>query len=315
MVYENFHEIEIRRRPKIAVCLAAYNGVGWLAEQIESILNQVGVDVTIFISADLSSDGTLEYISLLADGDSRIRILPYGERFGGAAKNFFRLLVDVDFESYEYVSLSDQDDIWREGKLARAVQVLEETRAYGYSSNVTAFWDNGRSVFVDKSQPQREWDFLFEAAGPGCTYVIRSSLAREIKQCLLANSELIGGVGLHDWFIYAFARARKMAWVIDEFDGMLYRQHSNNQVGVNRGLRAYTFRARKVLGGWGFKQACLIARLIGLENDPFVRGWKKMGRMELFWLAFKCRKCRRRSRDQVFFFLLCVALSAWNPLG
>ena len=48
---------------KIAVLLASYNGVKYIKEQVDSILNQKEVDVTIFISDDLSTDGTLEYLN------------------------------------------------------------------------------------------------------------------------------------------------------------------------------------------------------------------------------------------------------------
>lgn len=315
MKFERNNGCETRKSsvPRVAVCLAAYNGMSWLERQIETILGQKYVDVTVFVSVDISTDGTWGYVAALAEMDARIKLLPYGQRFGGAAKNFFRLLAEVDFGAYEFVALSDQDDIWRETKLSRAVSVLESRRADAYSCNVTAFWHNGRQVLVDKSQPQRDCDYLFEAAGPGCTYVIRSSLVCEIKRCLLLNSRICDEIGLHDWFIYAFARSRKFQWVIDEFDGMLYRQHSSNQVGINYGLRAYVFRAKKVLGGWGLRQAYLIAQAVGLEDDPFVCRWKKMGRKELLWLAFQYRKCRRRRRDQVFFFLLCIGLATWRP--
>ncbi len=43
---------------KIAVLLAAYNGMEWIEEQIASILSQKGVSIKIFISVDLSSDRT-----------------------------------------------------------------------------------------------------------------------------------------------------------------------------------------------------------------------------------------------------------------
>ncbi|HBN14018.1 MAG TPA: glycosyl transferase, partial [Pseudohongiella sp.] len=43
---------------RVAVLLAAYNGMQWLPEQLDSILSQVGVDVTVYVSTDRSSDGT-----------------------------------------------------------------------------------------------------------------------------------------------------------------------------------------------------------------------------------------------------------------
>jgi len=296
-----------RLTPKVAVCLAAYNGARWLDEQIDSILGQTGVSVTLFVSVDCSSDDTLELIDRRAAIDARIRGLPYGERFGGAARNFFRLLRDVDFSGFDYVSLADQDDVWFADKLARAHMVLLRQDADAYSSNVMAFWPSGQRRLIKKSQPQRSWDFLFEAAGPGCTYVLKSGLARVIQTFLHDHWDEVQAIGLHDWLIYAFTRANGYCWFIDDHVGMLYRQHERNQVGANDGVRALVYRAYKVLkNGWGMSQVFLIARLVGLGDDRFVRRWIDGKRGGLMWLALNAWQCRRRVRDRAFLFIYCL---------
>lgn len=301
--------IQSARLPTFAICLAAYNGTRWLQEQLDSILGQVLVDVTVFVSVDMSTDGTERWINQRALQDKRVVVLPCGQRFGGAARNFFRLIRDVDFSSFDYVSFSDQDDIWFEDKLIRAVNVLNESGAAAYSSNVIAFWLSGRRMLIEKSQSQRKWDFLFEAAGPGCTYVMRANLVDALQTCIRERWDSVQQVGLHDWFIYAFARAHGYRWVIDNRPGMLYRQHAENQVGVNNGWRAFIHRARKIWSGWGISQAALIARLVGLENDAFVGSWCTGTRLGYLRLASHARQCRRRSRDQLLFAMTCIALS------
>ena len=93
--------------PSIAVCLTSFNGVPWLSEQIDSIHSQSGVALTVFISVDVSSDGTEKWIDQSAGRDSRIKVLPHGQHFGGAAPNFFRLLHDINLSEFDYVSFSD----------------------------------------------------------------------------------------------------------------------------------------------------------------------------------------------------------------
>lgn len=296
--------------PRFAVLLAAYNGKQWLGEQINSILKQQNVDVTVFVSVDLSSDGTEELVDSIAVYESRICVLPHGERFGGAAGNFFRLLKDVDLRGFDYVAFADQDDIWLLDKLMRADKVLLKSGADGYSSNVVAFWPSGKRFLINKSQPQKEWDFLFEAAGPGCTYVFTSRLAMGIQACLEESGKEAEAIGLHDWFSYAFARANGYRWVIDDYAGVLYRQHGDNQVGVNTGYLPFFRRARKILSGWGLGQAALIARLVGLGCEPFVQRWINHDRRGVIWLAFQYRVCRRRVRDQIIFALSCVLMAA-----
>ena len=295
--------------PSIAICLAAYNGVRYLPQQIDSVFSQTGVAVTVFVSVDVSSDGTEDWIRQLQVKEHRLVLLPYGERFGGAAPNFFRLMREVDFSKFDYVAYADQDDIWLPGKLERAIHRLLETGADGYSSDIVAFWESGRSTYIKKSYPQRQWDYLFESAGPGCTFVLRQNLALELQEAVRNNPQDVREVGLHDWFTYAFARARKHPWVIDDYASLMYRQHDENQVGVNTGILALMWRARKVLNGWGLNQARLIARLIGASDAGFVRQWIGGGRIAMLRLAFQAARCRRKPTDRLWFALSCLALA------
>ncbi|PZO17836.1 MAG: glycosyl transferase [Burkholderiales bacterium] len=301
--------------PKIAVCMAAFNGTPWLAEQLNSVFAQTGVLVSIFVSVDQSTDGTEEWFDQRAKDDSRIILLPHGKRFGGAARNFLRIIHEVDFSDFDYVCFADQDDIWMPGKLARAHEVISTLGVDAYSSNVIAFWPDGRKKLIWKSQTQTRWDFLFEAAGPGCTYVIRRELACAIQKLVRERWLDVQNVGLHDWFLYAFARANGYRWVIDSSNGMLYRQHASNQVGVNSGPAAFLHRMRKVLNGWGLRQSALIAELVGLRDNPFVRHWSGGDRLGLLWLAMHARQCRRRTRDKLVFALSCLALSMTRRPG
>jgi rhamnosyltransferase len=292
-----------------AVLLAAYNGIEWIGEQVESILNQTDVEVRLFISVDPSRDGTRDWCESLAARDRRVRVLPDTGRLGSAARNFFRLLRDVDLSEFDYVSLADQDDVWHPDKLATAQREIVARRVDGYSGNVVAYWRDGREVLIDKSQEQRDWDFLFEAAGPGCTYVLTNELATRVKSVVINSWNSMQNVYLHDWFVYAFARANGYRWYIDPTPKMKYRQHDDNQVGINSGIRAYVKRVRTIANGLGLEQARLIASLVGLDGNEFVQSWQKLGRREILRLAGRCRDCRRRPRDQLLFFLVCLFLS------
>ena len=295
-------------KPKFAVLLAAFNGMLWIEEQIDSILKLENVSVTIFICVDLSNDQTLDWCRQTAEIHPNIQVLPSNERFGHAAANFLHLLRMVNCKEFDYVALADQDDVWLPAKLARAHSLITSNQAAGYSSNVIAFWSDGRKRLIEKSQEQVRWDFLFEAAGPGCTYVIRQELAGAFQTMLKSRWDDVQRVGLHDWFIYAFARSHGYRWIIDEQPGMLYRQHESTQVGVNKGWRALRHRAAKVLSGWGLSQSALIADLVGLGDDPFVKRWAVGSRLGLLWLAAHAWQCRRSFRDKILFALSCLLL-------
>ena len=292
--------------PSIAVCLAAHNGLAWLPEQIDSIFKQQNADLGLFVSVDASLDGTEQWLHDMARQYERLTILPPGRRFGGAAANFFRLLTEADFAGFDYVALSDQDDIWLSHKLARAVDVMRRCGTDAYSSNVIAYWSDGRMMLIDKAQAQRRWDHFFEAAGPGCTYVFSIQFVQHVRTILLERAEDVRKIGLHDWFFYAFARANGYRWKIDEQPGLLYRQHDRNQVGVNVGLRAILKRTLRVGDGWAFEQARLIAEIVGAAREEPVRRGLAGGRSGALWLALQARECRRRPRDRIFFVFSCL---------
>ncbi|WP_433766942.1 glycosyltransferase [Pseudomonas putida] len=291
--------------PRVAVLLAAYNGMQWIEEQVDSILAQSGVDVTVYISIDPSVDGTEAWSEALASRVSSVIVLPFAGRFGGASRNFFRLIRDVDFDDFDFVAFADQDDIWHSDKLQRAISQLEQQKADAYSSNVTAFWENGKTHLLVKSQPQVAWDFLFEAAGPGCTYVFSRGMADSLKALMLSNWKALQGVSLHDWFFYAYARSHGYRWYIDPVPSMDYRQHERNQVGANTGLRSLVSRYRTIHNGWWFRQVQLIVQLLKQDNDPFVKSWISLNRSQLFRLSLSAWHCRRRIRDKLLFFFVC----------
>lgn len=291
--------------PKFAVLLAAYNGMQWIEEQITTILKQSAVDVTIHISVDPSSDGTESWCVDYAAGHPNVVVLPSAGVFGGAARNFFRLIRDVDFEDYDYIAFSDQDDIWNTNKLERAVDMLQQHKVDAYSSNVTAFWPDGRAHLLDKAQPQVEWDYLFEAGGPGCTYVFRRKIADPLKASMLQNWAKLQSVSLHDWYCYAFARSNGFSWLIDPVSTMQYRQHERNQVGANTGINSLISRYKTIHNGWWFSQVTLIALLVGASRNTFVSGWLSLRRAQLMMLSLSAWKCRRRWRDKVLFFCVC----------
>ena len=83
--------------PQVAVLLAAYNGISFLEEQLDSIVHQQAVAVTIFISVDLSTDSSYQWCCRYAKTHPQVNVLPYGHKFGGAAANFYHLIKEVDF--------------------------------------------------------------------------------------------------------------------------------------------------------------------------------------------------------------------------
>lgn len=284
---------------KVCILLAAYNGEKYLREQLESILNQNKVSLDIYISLDLSTDSSYDLISSFTNL-SNVFLLDYGAKYGSAGQNFFNLLCQVDFESYDYVAFSDQDDIWLPDKLCKSILLMSDKEADAYSGNVKAFWEDGRQALVKKDYTQTKYDYLFESSGPGCTFVLSKDLANSIKGNLLEKEDLRAALWLHDWFCYSYARFNKYKWIIGSEPLMLYRQHQSNEVGANSGFKAILSRAKVILSGDAFDKVKIQASFLG-QNELPIRYLRSNRRIDLIKLMLISHKCRRKFIDKIFF--------------
>lgn len=286
--------------PRIAVLMASYNGELWIAEQIRSVLQSSAVYCHIFLSDDGSHDRTVAVAQEAAS--EQLTLLPTNPA-GSAAQNFFRLIMEGEWDDYDYIALADQDDWWFPDKLKKAVYAIESGKLAAYSSDVLAFWPDGRKQYIKKSQPLRRWDHLLESAGPGNTFVFPRQEAQFLRNCLRsANPDTLRKVERHDWLFYAYFREASKTWLIDATAGLLYRQHEANVVGAAKGLRARLARLDLVSTGWYRSQILAIGELTGASNSildylrtptirnlaPVLSRWRHLRRrrFEAFSIAF-----------------------------
>ena len=88
-------------------------------------------------------------------------------------------------------------------------------------------------------------------------------------------------------------------WTIDPEPGVLYRQHSHNELGANFGLAAVRRRWGRLRTGWFRRQVLQIAGLWPGEHGPLVARLRRLAWRDRLWLAWAARSCRRRPRDQL----------------
>jgi rhamnosyltransferase len=308
--------VEVPCSARVLVLMATYNGLRWLPAQLDSVLNQEGVTVTVVISDDRSDDGTVEYLRSRAAADPRMVVLDPVDRFGDAGSNFYHLLLTADLARADYVALVDQDDLWLPGKLAGQVAELR-AGADGVSSNVTAFASDGRRTLVKKDYPQRRFDYLLETPGPGSTFLLSPRLAALVR-AILTSLRPEGRMERHDWLIYGICRGRGWRWTIQGASTVDYRQHDSNAVGANVGWRSKVNRLGLIRRSWHREQAGLMAdaALLAGGDSPqpglsrvaeLLRGRGPRARAEL---ASRAGQLRRRPRDRWIIGVL-VAVGVW----
>jgi glycosyltransferase involved in cell wall biosynthesis len=103
---------------RVSVCMATYRGAAFVAEQLASILAQLGPDDEIVVVDDASPDDTAEIVANITD--QRIRLVRLTEN-GGYVRAFERALTEA---MGEYLFYSDQDDVWAPGRLDEMMTAL-----------------------------------------------------------------------------------------------------------------------------------------------------------------------------------------------
>lgn len=111
----------VERLPAISVCIPTYNGAKYIAQTIESILNQTFTDFEIIVSDDGSSDKTLEIVGSF--NDSRIVRIDRLSKVGAEA-NWNNAVATA---SASLVKLVCQDDLLYPQCLEVEVQTMSKS--------------------------------------------------------------------------------------------------------------------------------------------------------------------------------------------
>lgn len=222
--------------------MSAYNGEKYIEQQIESILAQKSVDVKLYVRDDGSTDSTLEILNKIGSTNQNLIIFS-GENIGWK-RSFFECLKNAG--EADYYAFSDQDDVWLEDKLCRAVNQLENEKndvaLYVGNAWVTDEELNITGTFCpnDENPIEKkgfEYSALFLPTPGGLTQVFTPK-AREMLLKLYP-----GGQAGHDSLLFKICLHFGNV-IYDSVPKVLYRQHGNNAAGASLGV---TWRLKKIM--------------------------------------------------------------------
>jgi len=248
--------------------LSTHNGARFLREQIDSVLNQRDVELELNIRDDGSTDETVALVRELAGADTRVTFNE-GERMG-AARSYLTMLSDTP-EDVDFVALCDQDDVWIDGKLARAADWLSRVRGPAmYCSAVEVVDEKLRPLGVHRTcrrGPCLE-NALVQNIATGCTIVLNRSALHLFRR--VPNRPV-----MHDSWIYtAIAAAGVVRY--DSETWVLYRQHQENTIGLaassgRQWMRRLGQHARTGRERVHTHQAIELLELLGADITPAAR--------------------------------------------
>lgn len=219
---------------KIQVLISTYNGEKYLREQLNSVIEQKGVNVKILVRDDGSTDSTLEILKEYKEKG----FLEYytGENIG-YKKSFMTLVSYCIKEKSDYYAFCDQDDFWESNKLISAINKIEsihEDMPKLYFSNLKIVDENLNQIgFKDYSNMNISLGgamVRFNMAG--CTMVFNNELLN-----MIFKEEFFKLNISHDAWIYKVCLAIGGKVIFDESSYIKYRQHGNNVTGIKQGIK------------------------------------------------------------------------------
>ena len=221
---------------KISVAIATYNGEKYLEKQLDSILKQDTIIVDeIVVCDDISNDKTIEILDKHSHLYPNVFKVYLNENNLGSTKNFEKA---ISLCTGDFVFLADQDDIWKNDKIKKTLDVFENNKtAEGVFSNADIIDDNDKLIhtktiwdsvfFFEKELPQ-PIDF-FDLISKNGNVVTGATLCikKSVKDFIFPFPEGM----LHDQWIASYLALKNALYYSNE-NLISYRLHNNQQVGM-----------------------------------------------------------------------------------
>jgi glycosyltransferase involved in cell wall biosynthesis len=210
----------------ISVVLAAYKGEKYILAQVESILSQLGKDDELVISDDYPEGNTFATLENIIKTDSRVRYIKGEGR--GLIKNFEHAINNA---KGDFIFLSDQDDVWLEGKVEAVMNEFEKGADVVMHDALITDGDlnpTGERAFVLNSAGKGIFKNILKNSYQGSCMAFR----KEMKEYILPFPDKIP---MHDQWIGLRGEKYGNVHLIDH-PYILYRRHSENVSGGGSSL-------------------------------------------------------------------------------
>ena len=222
----------------LSVALCTYNGAAYLDEQLDSIAQQSRPPDELILCDDGSQDGTIQLAEDWASRSPFPVMIYSGDRNIGAIKNFERAIGSC---RGDIIALADQDDVWRQDKLACTEEIFTSAPHVGLvftDANVVdetlsplgyTMWKTRRFGRPERRLMSRgrATDVLIRRnVVTGATMAFRS----RYKELVLPMPD--NRVHLHDgWIAYLIAAVSDIAFIEEPL--VQYRQRPGQHTGAH----------------------------------------------------------------------------------
>ena len=167
--------------PLVSVCMTAYNQEKYIAQAIESVLEQqTSFDVELVVGEDCSKDRTREICQRYVEKyPGRVRLITSPENVGMRA-NYKRI---IEACRGRYIAMCDGDDWWiNTRKLETQVGILESDPGCGMCYSRSLFWletEHRVKELFPAGEAHVTFDELMQYnTVPNCTALVRADLVK-----------------------------------------------------------------------------------------------------------------------------------------
>lgn len=146
--------------PIVTVILSAYNHERYVAQAIESVINQSYKNIEFIVADDGSKDGTADVMRRYNRYFARAEY--FKDNKGGRSGYLSK------FATGKYIALMHSDDVWDKDKLALEVAEMEKNPKCGACFTWCGYVDDNMNpiedtIFIQKNRSKEEWlRFFFE---------------------------------------------------------------------------------------------------------------------------------------------------------
>ena len=141
--------------PKVSIIMPAYNAEKTVVQAINSVTGQTFRDFELIVIDDCSKDNTLSVIKKLAKEDERIVLLRNEKNSGvSQTRNY-----GISMAQGELIAFLDSDDMWREDKLEKQLEIFEKYDNAVISYTASSFINNEGNPYKYVMQAPEKIDY------------------------------------------------------------------------------------------------------------------------------------------------------------
>lgn len=172
----------------VDVIIPTYNGLPFLKETVESVLNQSHKDLVLYIIDDGSTDEGATRKYAIGIKDKRVKYVCKANGGQSTARN-----LGITMSTSPFVALVDSDDVWHKDKLKRQLELMDKNPRVGMVYGLCKLIDEDNNIFDE---------VVWKKRGKLFSYLLHGNKISGSASMVLVRREVFDKIGLfHEDFL------------------------------------------------------------------------------------------------------------------